>query len=96
MIQDTVLLLKKYENANLLADHTRSSAMELKTNEIIILSDIAMEYNVVLNERKFAVVLGSDPEYGMGRMWEGYTDMKVNFEIMIFRNIDKAKEWLAL
>ncbi|MGI9327721.1 MAG: STAS/SEC14 domain-containing protein [Pseudomonadales bacterium] len=44
---------------------------------------------------KVAIVTSSDAAFGMGRVFEGWSDTQVESQFRVFRDMDEANQWLA-
>lgn len=88
-------ILKNYETANILADHSKSDAAEISSTDVRKISQFSLRLAEVMDGKKFALIMNEDLEFGLGRMWQAFTELKVNFEIMVFRTKEEGQEWLT-
>ena len=95
MIYDVISHPKWNGQYNLLFDHSNSSLGSFQTIDIQKLSKLLKNKSEQLGMIKLGIVLCSDVNYGMGRMWEAYTRYDVKCEIMIFRTYTEAELWLV-
>jgi len=94
MIYDVVSHPMWNSQYNLLFDHTNSSLANFQTIDIQELSKLLKSQSEQLGMIKLAIVLSTDLNYGLGRMWEAYTRYDVKCDIEIFRTYAEAELWL--
>lgn len=95
MIYDVISHPKWNSQYNLLFDHSNSSLENFQTIDIQKLSRLLKNQSEKLGMIKLGIVLNSDVNYGMGRMWEAYTRYDVKCDIKIFRTYTEAELWLV-
>ena len=95
MIDAEVEMLQKHPGASILYNQTTSSADALTGNDIFEISEYSAKLGELLEGKKLAVVLLDDLSFGLGRMWNSFTEEKVPFEIQLFRCKDEAAEWIT-
>lgn len=97
LVESVIALLREnVKIRKLIAFHEKSPTNSLSVDDIKALAQICAGYNDYLSGGKFAVVLDTIFDYGMGRMWATYTDHVLTFEVSVFRNSADAIEWLSL
>ena len=79
---------------NLLFDHSNSTLEHLQAIDIQQLSDLIRQYSESFGDIKIAIVLSTDLNYGLGRMWQAYTSCHVSCDMCIFRTLEDAQGWL--
>lgn len=94
MIDAEVEMLKKFPEASIIYDQTKSSAENITSEHIIKISEYSAKLGELLNGKKLAVVLVDNLGYGLGRMWQSFTETKVPFEIKLFRKYEDAEKWI--
>lgn len=93
LIDDAIPLLLKYSSANFVADYSEGNAEGLTSDNIWQISVDCSRLSDYLTGKKLAVVLKDDVDYGLGRMWQSFTEAKVPYEIQLFRTLNDAKKW---
>lgn len=95
MIDAEVEMLQKHPGSSILYNQTDSIAEEMSGDDIFVISEYSAKLGELLTGKKLAVVLQDDLSFGLGRMWASFTEVKVPFEIQLFRCPDKAAEWIT-
>ena len=95
LIDDSIPLLLENPTANFIGDYTEGSAEGLSTDHIWQISVDCGRLSEYLSGKKLAVVLKDDVDYGLGRMWQSFTEAKVPYEIQLFRTREDAVEWVV-
>ena len=81
----------------ILWDLTKAGLSGLTTDEVRKIAQSTMKISDVRKGGKTALVFDKTLEYGMGRMFEAYSDIAdMPFEFRAFKSIDDAKEWLGV
>ena len=80
--------------SSVLLDHSDLILTFFKTDEVRNVSRIVTQNKERIGEGKWAFVISGTFAYGMARMWQIITEDKTPMEINIFKNREKAKEWL--
>ena len=81
----------------ILWDLTKADLSGLTTDEIRKIAQSTREISDIRKGGKTALVFDKTLEYGMGRMFEAYSDIAdMPFEFRAFRSIDDAKKWLGV
>lgn len=94
MIDAEVDMLEQYPEASILYDQTRSTAENITSDHIIKISEYSARLGELMEGKKLAVVLVDNLGYGLGRMWQSFTETKVPFEIKLFRTYEEAEKWI--
>lgn len=94
MIDAEVDMLEQYPKASILYDQTQSTAENITSDHIIKISEYSARLGELMEGKKLAVVLVDNLGYGLGRMWQSFTETKVPFEIKLFRTYEEAEEWI--
>lgn len=95
MLSDIVRHKRWRQGLNILLDYSRARMEHLTPTDIVSLADLFRSYSDMMADSKLAMVLTSDVNYGLGRMWQAYTASHISCEIGVFRNMDEAKFWLV-
>ena len=95
LVDELIVELRLRGAVNLLGNHSESSAVDLQTDDVRCISELASKISKVQQVKRFAVVLVADLDYGMGRMWQALSEGSVSFEIGIFRSLAEARAWLS-
>ena len=78
-------------------DLTRAEISSYKTEHIIALVRKVKQYHHLRKGGKTAMVISKDLDYGLTRIYQAYAETEgIAFEIRIFRDMEKAKEWLGV
>jgi len=81
-------------NINQLFDNT-DGEFDLSTNEIERIAQDFMSISELLGqERRFAVAVSRDVDYGMMRQYEVFFQADPEVEVRGFRSLDEARQWL--
>jgi hypothetical protein len=78
-----------------LIDHSTLDLSETSSDHIKAAADIHKRYNAQVGQGRIAVVLGSEVDFGLGRMYEMFVESAVLATVRSFRTADEAREWLA-
>ena len=75
--------------------HDFSIATEIKVTSygVKIISEMAKNASKINNTILVVGILPTKLGYGMGRMWQGYTD-EISWKTKIVRNFEDGHEWL--
>ena len=95
LIDEAIPLLIEHSTANFIGDYTEGSAEGLTSDHIWQISVDCNRLSDYLTGKKLAVVLKDDVDYGLGRMWQSFTEAKVPYEIQLFRTLNDAKKWVT-
>lgn len=95
LIDDAIPLLVDNPTANFIGDYSEGSAEGLSTDHIWQISVDCGRLSEYLTGKKLAVILKEDVDYGLGRMWQSFTEVKVPYEIQLFRTMEDAVEWVV-
>lgn len=78
-------------------DLTREGQHLWQKEHIIALVKKMKDHSYLREGGKTAIVVYKDLDFGLSRMVQTYADIQnIAFEIAVFRDIDKAKEWLGV
>ena len=81
----------------ILWDLTRAGISSYKTEHIIALVRKVKQYHHLRKGGKTAMVISKDLNYGLTRMYQAHAEgEELDFEIRVFRDMEKAKEWLGV
>ena len=81
----------------ILWDLTRAKNPSWSDADIKKAAQKVKQYSHLRKGGKTAYVVAGDLDFGISRMYQAYTDMEnVEFEIKIFRDINKAVQWLGI
>ena len=94
LLEEAIKLLTENSDSHFLADHLDSPTVKLSANDVEQISLFASRLHSVLDGKKFAAVVKTDFDFGMGRMWMSLTELNVKFEVSVFKDLDQAKSWL--
>ena len=87
---------KSFNRGLLLLDHSKLKAGSLTIDTVRAIADISGQYSEQIGKAKIAIVVESDMDYGMTRMWETLVDINTDWfaSDKLFRNRDEAMVWL--
>jgi len=77
-----------------LLDHTDLILSSFRTEDVRSVSRIVTQNIEKIGKGKWAFIISGNFAYGMARMWQIITEEKALMEINIFKDRDKALEWL--
>lgn len=77
-----------------LLDHSELVLSSFKSDEVRSISEYVLKHSEKIGGGKWAFVIRGNFSYGMARMWQIITEEKAPMEINIFKNREKAIEWL--
>jgi len=80
--------------SSLLLDHRELILSSFNTGEVRSVSRFVLKHTEKIGGGKWAFVISGNFAYGMARMWQIITEEKAPMEINIFKNREKALEWL--
>ena len=81
----------------ILWDLTEADLSKIKIEEFRKLAEVIKRNSGMRKGGKTALVFKRDLEYGLGRMFEVFSEMQdIKFEFMSFRDVEKAKKWLGI
>jgi hypothetical protein len=78
----------------LLLDHTESPADHLGAAGLRALTDYDLRNARLIGDISVAMVVGSDLDLGLARMWEALVAGQVPYEVCVFRDRTAAERWL--
>ena len=81
--------------ASFLMDHTGLNSNPLSTNEMKAIAKICESRGPELGASKCALLVTSDLEFGLARMWDVYVEDRWNVITELFRSRDAAISWLS-
>ncbi len=87
-----------YQNYNELADFSQVNGIQLTTEGIRLVGQIAAKHDANGKKTKAALVVTSALAYGFARMYEIYRNLMPNSnkQVKVFKSINEAYEWLGL
>jgi hypothetical protein len=93
--------LERYYSEHLtkltLWDFVRGDHRLITSDHILELVQKMKERSYLRQDGKTAIVTHKDADFGMTRMLQAYAEsQKIEFEIEVFKDIEKAKEWLGV
>ena len=81
----------------ILWDIIRADLSSWQADQIVSLVKKAKGYSHLRAGGKTAIVISKDLNFGISRMFQSYAENdKIAFEIRVFRDIERAKEWLGV
>jgi len=80
--------------ASVLLDHSELLLSSFNTEEVRSVSNFVLRHSQKIGGGKWAFVIRGNFAYGMARMWQIITEENAPMEINIFKNREKALEWL--
>jgi len=96
MIEGILAELESGGGKRVLVDLREASAIRLNLEHIRGISEDTRRLSPALDGGSLAVVLKSDLEYGLARMWQSFTEYKIDFDVRVIRRMDRARRWLGL
>jgi len=78
----------------LLIDHTESSTSALSSNDVRMIVDTFVNHAEVFARTKICLVLKRPTDYGIGRMWQAYAEIRTGHSIEIAGELKEAFAWL--
>ena len=82
---------------HILWDVTRADLSSWETDQIVSLVKKVKEHSHVRAGGKTAIVISKNLDFGISRMYQAYAEReKIDFEIGVFRDIEKAVLWLGV
>ena len=79
---------------NVLLDHRDLEQSHLKASDIQKIARVVGNYRKEYGDGRSAFVLSKSVDFGLARMWQGYSEDRVDFESKAFYNMDEAIQWL--
>ena len=79
---------------SVLLDHSELILSSFRTDEVRSVSKFVLQNTEQIGQGKWAFVIAGNFAYGMARMWQIITEERAPMEINIFKNREKAIEWL--
>ena len=77
-----------------LIDNRELDMSEMTSTSVRASSSLMRGFSKKWARGRWAFVVATDLAFGMGRMWQTYTQDGVEAEIQMFRSMDEAREWL--
>jgi len=97
MINSAKERLSLVENLNpikyFFSDFTDVDNFKVTPSGVQAISTIATTASKINNDLLLVAIVPSDLEYGMGRMWQAYSD-ELNWKTYMARTKEEASEWL--
>jgi len=88
-----------YENptSNILCDYRKSSPINMSSDQMEVIAKLAAPLSERRTGGKTAVVFSRDSDFGLGRMFEMFSDAEgYKADMKIFREIDEARAWITV
>jgi hypothetical protein len=79
---------------NSLWDLRETRATEISVTDLRRIVDLVRENWGTTGAPKSALVVSSDLDFGMGRMYEAFLDSDMGSQVRVFRDIDEARNWI--
>ncbi|MCM8535957.1 MAG: hypothetical protein NE334_08480 [Lentisphaeraceae bacterium] len=95
LLDDLIERFAAHESASYIANHGNSPAKDLSADDIWKIAEDCKRLSPVLEDKKLAVVFYEDLDYGLGRMWQSFTETKTSYKIELFRSLEDAKVWIS-
>lgn len=95
MVDAEIEMLEKHPGASILYCQKGENTVDFTSQEIWTISEYSAKLGELLVGKKLALVLPEDLNFGLGRMWKSITEVKVPFEINIFREVEEARKWVV-
>ena len=76
-------------------NHSHLNAAPLTTDDMIKIAGFNGQFRAELGKAKCALVLTSDLEFGLGRMWEAFVENEWDVSERLFKSRDDAIAWLV-
>lgn len=80
---------------SIIFDCSEEDLSALNTTDVQFISMTFTQYNKELEGCRIAIIMTQDLSFGMGRMWEAFTQNRATFEVQICRNLDEADQWIT-
>ena len=80
----------------ILIDHSDLNGKTLTVNGMQKLADMIHVARIELGSSHMAIIVPGDLIFGLGRMWQVYSDGKWNGVSEVFRTKEEAVDWLML
>ncbi len=97
-VEKTLRALLSYPDwevgGNVLVDCRELTIQHLKTGEIRGISRVIRGQRKALGTGQWALVMKDKVDFGLAKMWEAYTEDKVDLRSQIFTSLFEAKKWL--
>jgi len=80
----------------ILWDFTQADLSKITTNQFQNMAEVVKSRSDIRKGGKSALVFSRDLEYGLGRMFEMFSQIEgTQFEFRSFRSLSEAKQWLG-
>lgn len=83
------------EGRALLLDHSDSPGDHLTPADLRAIADQDIRNGQLFAGIRFAMVVGSDHDLGLARMWEAFVAGELPYKARVFRHRHEAETWLA-
>jgi hypothetical protein len=80
--------------SSVLLDHSDLILNSFRTDEVRSVSEFVLQKKEKIGQGKWAFIISGNFAYGMARMWQIITEERAPMEINIFKNREKALDWL--
>lgn len=92
---DTAVASKEYKKGmGRLWDFTEIDLTLLESDVIPTMAQHSLKYPPGIRDVKVAFVVNRSLEYGLTRMFQTYSEMYAESQVMIFNNFEEAEEWM--
>lgn len=95
MFQDLVAHPRWQPGLYILSDYSGIEAAHLSSEDIRAMAAFYTTLAEHIGPGRSALVAGGSLEYGLGRMWISWTEMKVSRQVRVFSSIEEARAWLT-
>ena len=79
---------------HILYDNRLENLDNLSADDVQMISLKFTQFNDKLKHSKIALVMPKDSAFGIGRMWENFSEYTASFKTNVFRSIDNAFKWI--
>lgn len=76
-------------------DFTQIDLTSLKTNVIPAMAQYSLQFPAGIRDVKVAFAVNKPMEYGLTRMFQAYSGMYAESQVMVFNTVKKAEEWMT-
>jgi len=66
----------------------------LESDVIPSMAQYSLNFPPGIRDVKVAFVVGVSFEYGLARMFQTYSDMYAKSQVMVFKTVERAEEWM--
>jgi len=92
---DLAVSSEKYKKGmGRLWDFTQIDLTSLESNAIPAMAQYSLQFPAGIRDVKVAFAVKKPMEYGLTRMFQTYSDMYAESQVMVFNTVKKAEEWM--